>query len=157
MPRLKTQSEVATMRYLREKTSIPVPDVYYYDANPYNRLGGEYILMSKVNARPTCCDGCKLDNELRDFHQGIGYPPFSSLLLNVQRPNQDPVQECSIYHNTPVRAALLKTRISLFRIIFTSTHYVVYHIISLTNTDCNTPTTQKFPVHASNVHDAVSY
>lgn len=48
MPRLKTESEVATMHYLREHTSIPVPTVYYYDANPYNRLGGEYILMSKV-------------------------------------------------------------------------------------------------------------
>ena len=49
MPRLKTESEVATMNYLREHTSIPVPEVYHYDANPYNRLGGEYILMSKVS------------------------------------------------------------------------------------------------------------
>ena len=48
MPRLKTESEVATMQYLRTKTSIPVPDVYHYDANPYNPLGGEYILMSQV-------------------------------------------------------------------------------------------------------------
>ncbi|KAL6303218.1 hypothetical protein BKA93DRAFT_788604 [Sparassis latifolia] len=48
MPRLKTESEVATMKYLREHTSIPVPTVYDYDANPYNRLGGEYILMSKA-------------------------------------------------------------------------------------------------------------
>jgi hypothetical protein len=48
MPRIKTESEVATMHYLREQTSIPVPTVYHYDANPYNRLGGEFILMSKV-------------------------------------------------------------------------------------------------------------
>ncbi|RPD65621.1 hypothetical protein L226DRAFT_530838 [Lentinus tigrinus ALCF2SS1-7] len=48
MPRLKTESEVATMNYLRHYTAIPVPDVYHYDANPYNRLGGEYILMSKA-------------------------------------------------------------------------------------------------------------
>ncbi|KAG6332731.1 hypothetical protein ID866_6356 [Astraeus odoratus] len=48
MPRLKTESEVATIQYLRDKTSIPVPDIYHYDSNPYNRLGGEYILMSKV-------------------------------------------------------------------------------------------------------------
>jgi hypothetical protein len=52
MPRLKTESEVATMRYLRERTSIPVPDVYHYDSNPFNRLGGEYILMSKVRVVP---------------------------------------------------------------------------------------------------------
>ena len=48
MPRLKTESEVATMNYLRRHTNIPVPTVYHYDSNPYNRLGGEYILMSKV-------------------------------------------------------------------------------------------------------------
>jgi hypothetical protein len=48
MPRLKTESEVATMEYIRTYTSIPVPTVYFYDSNPYNRLGGEYIIMSKV-------------------------------------------------------------------------------------------------------------
>ncbi|KAG9311592.1 hypothetical protein JVU11DRAFT_7801 [Chiua virens] len=52
MPRLKTQSEVATMQYLRERTSIPVPDIYFYDSNPFNRLGGEYILMSKASGIP---------------------------------------------------------------------------------------------------------
>ena len=48
MPRYKTESEVATMEYLREHTNIPVPRIHHYDASPYNRLGGEYILMSKV-------------------------------------------------------------------------------------------------------------
>ncbi|KIM74140.1 hypothetical protein PILCRDRAFT_828561 [Piloderma croceum F 1598] len=52
MPRLKTQSEVATLRYLRENTPVPVPTVYHYDSNPYNRLGGEYILMSKAPGLP---------------------------------------------------------------------------------------------------------
>ena len=49
MPRLKTESEVATMQYLRAYTNIPVPVVYAWDSNPYNRLGGEYILMSRVS------------------------------------------------------------------------------------------------------------
>ena len=48
MPRVKTESEVATMDFLRKYTNFPVPTVFHYDANPYNRLGGEYILMSKV-------------------------------------------------------------------------------------------------------------
>lgn len=48
LPKLKTESEVATLRYLRANTSVPVPEVYWYDANPYNRLGGEYIVMEKV-------------------------------------------------------------------------------------------------------------
>ncbi|KAI0746886.1 hypothetical protein C8Q80DRAFT_1121584 [Daedaleopsis nitida] len=52
MPRLKTESEVATMRYLRQHSKIPVPEVYHYDSNPYNRLGGEYILMSKAPGIP---------------------------------------------------------------------------------------------------------
>ncbi|THH11350.1 hypothetical protein EW146_g8068, partial [Bondarzewia mesenterica] len=52
MPRIKTESEVATMDYIRTYTNIPVPDVYFYDSNPYNRLGGEYILMSKAKGVP---------------------------------------------------------------------------------------------------------
>ncbi|KAH7912620.1 hypothetical protein BJ138DRAFT_1060680 [Hygrophoropsis aurantiaca] len=52
MPRLKTESEVATMQYLRDNTSVPVPFVHHYDSNPYNRLGGEYILMSKAPGIP---------------------------------------------------------------------------------------------------------
>ncbi|KAH8097079.1 hypothetical protein BXZ70DRAFT_895477 [Cristinia sonorae] len=52
MPNLKTESEVATMRYLRERTNIPVPTVYHYDSNPYNRLGGEFIIMSKAVGVP---------------------------------------------------------------------------------------------------------
>ncbi|KAI0938657.1 hypothetical protein AcV5_000290 [Taiwanofungus camphoratus] len=52
MPRLKTESEVATMQYLREHTSIPVPIVHHYDSNPFNRLGGEYIIMSKASGIP---------------------------------------------------------------------------------------------------------
>lgn len=65
MPRLKTESEVATMRYLREHTSIPVPEVYQYDANPYNRLGGEYILMSKVSRIASCLPCVFTKNILR--------------------------------------------------------------------------------------------
>lgn len=48
MPRIKTESEVATMDFLRKYTNFPVPSVFHYDSSPYNRLGGEYILMSKV-------------------------------------------------------------------------------------------------------------
>ncbi len=62
MPRRKTESEVATMEYIRTYTTIPVPDVYFYDSNPYNRLGGEYIIMSKVGfiliSLPRSRDSC---------------------------------------------------------------------------------------------------
>ena len=52
MPRLKTESEVATINYLRLHTLIPVPSIYHWDANPYNRLGHEYIIMSKAPGVP---------------------------------------------------------------------------------------------------------
>ncbi|KAF7289806.1 hypothetical protein MIND_01354900 [Mycena indigotica] len=52
MPRLKTESEIATLRYLREKTQLSVPEIHHYDSNPYNRLGGEYIIMSKAPGIP---------------------------------------------------------------------------------------------------------
>ncbi len=50
------------MEYIRTYTTIPVPDVYFYDSNPYNRLGGEYIIMSKVGfiliSLPRSRDSC---------------------------------------------------------------------------------------------------
>ncbi|KAJ6484473.1 hypothetical protein C8R47DRAFT_980813 [Mycena vitilis] len=52
MPRIKTESEIATLRFLREQTNVPVPQVHFFDANPYNRLGGEWILMSKAPGVP---------------------------------------------------------------------------------------------------------
>jgi hypothetical protein len=54
MPRIKTESEVATMDFLRKYTNVPVPIVYHRDSNPYNRLGGEYLLMSKVVDSLSC-------------------------------------------------------------------------------------------------------
>ncbi|TDL14409.1 hypothetical protein BD410DRAFT_734132 [Rickenella mellea] len=52
MPRLKTESEVATLAWLRAHTDVPVPQVLSYDASPYNRLGGEWMLMSKAQGIP---------------------------------------------------------------------------------------------------------
>jgi hypothetical protein len=72
MPRLKTESEVATMAYIREHTSIPVPEVYHYDANPYNRLGGEYILMSKAPGVP-----------LSRVYHSMGHGDLVKLLENI--------------------------------------------------------------------------
>ena len=72
MPRLKTESEVATMEYLRTFTNIPVPDVFYYDSNPYNRLGGEYILMSKAKGIP-----------LSRVYHGLSYKELVGLLRNM--------------------------------------------------------------------------
>lgn len=84
MPRLKILSEVATLRYLRENTPVPVPTVYHYDCNPYNRLGGEYILMSKV------CTGDLWRRDRRGFIPRYSYTgprrtTFKSLPFHVTR------------------------------------------------------------------------
>ncbi len=52
MPKLKVESEVATINYLRAHTNVPVPTIFHYDSNPYNKLGYEYILMSKAAGVP---------------------------------------------------------------------------------------------------------
>ncbi|KAF8157135.1 hypothetical protein B0H34DRAFT_712357 [Crassisporium funariophilum] len=72
MPRLKTESEVATINYLRQNTSVPVPTIYHYDSNPFNRLGGEWILMSKASGIP-----------LSRVYHGLGYNDLVKLLKNL--------------------------------------------------------------------------
>jgi aminoglycoside phosphotransferase (APT) family kinase protein len=79
MPRLKTQSEVATLRYLRENTPVPVPTVYHYDSNPYNRLGGEYILMSKVRLDNHSSPWLSHVHHVTSVHLGPGFTTFKSI------------------------------------------------------------------------------
>ena len=47
-PFYKTASEVATLSYIREHTTIPVPSVVAYSSTAENELGCEWILMEKV-------------------------------------------------------------------------------------------------------------
>lgn len=47
-PFYKTASEIATLRYLRRQTSIPVPEVIAYNCTVENELGFEWILMEKI-------------------------------------------------------------------------------------------------------------
>lgn len=47
----KAMSEIETMRYVRKNTSIPVPDVYFYDLNPGNRVGAPFVLMERIPGR----------------------------------------------------------------------------------------------------------
>ena len=48
IPFFKTESEVATMAFLRAKTSVPAPRVFAWDSSAKNALGFEWILMEKV-------------------------------------------------------------------------------------------------------------
>jgi hypothetical protein len=51
-PSVKTQSEVATVTFVRKNTTIPVPRMLAHDANLRNELGFEWILMECMEARP---------------------------------------------------------------------------------------------------------
>ncbi|KAJ6614811.1 hypothetical protein B0H10DRAFT_2191330 [Mycena sp. CBHHK59/15] len=44
----KLSSEVATMRYVKAKTSIPVPTIYFYDDDIDGKVGGPWMLMEYI-------------------------------------------------------------------------------------------------------------
>ncbi|OHE99813.1 hypothetical protein CORC01_04949 [Colletotrichum orchidophilum] len=48
LPRIKTENEVAVMRWVREHTSVPVPAVLRWDASSDNALGYEFTLLERV-------------------------------------------------------------------------------------------------------------
>ena len=48
--RAKSASEIATARYLKRLSSIPVPEIYYYDLNP-NDIGAPVVLMERMPGR----------------------------------------------------------------------------------------------------------
>lgn len=91
MPRLKTESEIATLQYLRDNTPVPVPTVYHYDSNPYNRLGGEYILMSKVSNPLSICISLQVVTcqcqapgiPLSKVYHSMSHDQLVSLLRNI--------------------------------------------------------------------------
>ena len=51
-PKLKTESEVATLDWIYRNTELPVPKVKCYDSTRDSPVGFEWILMSRVEGRP---------------------------------------------------------------------------------------------------------
>ncbi|KAM5439426.1 hypothetical protein MferCBS31731_004522 [Microsporum ferrugineum] len=47
-----TESEVATLKYVKQHTNVPVPEVYTWCSNPVNPVGAEYIIMEKAAGVP---------------------------------------------------------------------------------------------------------
>ncbi|KAM0414695.1 hypothetical protein ACHAPT_013457 [Fusarium lateritium] len=95
-PRYKTLSEVATIRWLSEVTTVPVPQVIQYDSSRDSPIGFEWILMAKLSGISLSdawarIDFSKKSTLVRQFASfaaclyrnqlsGIGniYPPVSS-------------------------------------------------------------------------------
>ncbi|KAL2132388.1 hypothetical protein VTI74DRAFT_3865 [Chaetomium olivicolor] len=51
-PFFKTESEIATMEYVRRHTTMPVPPVIAYSSSDDNELGYEWILMEMMPGEP---------------------------------------------------------------------------------------------------------
>ncbi|KLO04574.1 hypothetical protein SCHPADRAFT_840467 [Schizopora paradoxa] len=51
-PKDKMDSEVATLKYLAKKTSVPVPAVIFWNSDADNAVGAEYMFISKVPGVP---------------------------------------------------------------------------------------------------------
>ncbi|KAJ6609787.1 kinase-like domain-containing protein [Mycena sp. CBHHK59/15] len=49
--RLVFESEVATLKYLKANTSIPVPEVYYSNSDP-KEVGARYMIIERINGLP---------------------------------------------------------------------------------------------------------
>ncbi|KAH8829747.1 hypothetical protein DL96DRAFT_1460872 [Flagelloscypha sp. PMI_526] len=48
----KLRSEVATLQYIALHTSVPVPEVYHWNADATNEVGAEYMIMQKIPGTP---------------------------------------------------------------------------------------------------------
>lgn len=51
-PQTKTESEVATLGWVKQHTPLPVPHVRAYDSSRNNPLGYEWLLMTKLEGKP---------------------------------------------------------------------------------------------------------
>jgi hypothetical protein len=42
------ESEIATMKYIKQHSSIPLPIVHGFDLDPANAVGAEYMFMEAL-------------------------------------------------------------------------------------------------------------
>ena len=47
----KATSEIATLRYVKQHTNIPVPEILYHDLDSANDVGVPFVLMEKLPGR----------------------------------------------------------------------------------------------------------
>lgn len=61
----KGESEIATIRYVKQNTSIPVPEIYYHDLDPENEVGAAFMLMERLPGHDLykSWDGLSLDHK----------------------------------------------------------------------------------------------
>ncbi|RAH47392.1 phosphotransferase family protein [Aspergillus brunneoviolaceus CBS 621.78] len=74
VPRIKTENETAILTWLREHTSIPVPDVVAFDVTSANPLGCEYLICNR-------CPG----QAISDIYSTLSEAQLDSILLQLMK------------------------------------------------------------------------
>lgn len=59
----KTESELATMEYVRQHTTIPVPQIYLVNFNRNHVVGAAFVLMEKVEGTKAAATWYKMSHE----------------------------------------------------------------------------------------------
>ncbi|KAI8656475.1 hypothetical protein NCS56_01251600 [Fusarium sp. Ph1] len=73
----KEESEIATIRYVKHHTSIPVPEIYYQDLNPDNEVGAAFVLMGKLSGRHLY----KTWDNLSLYHKKVALSQIVSIIV----------------------------------------------------------------------------
>ncbi|KAI4157290.1 MAG: hypothetical protein LQ342_008408 [Letrouitia transgressa] len=92
-PRLTTNSEVATIKYLQSKTRIPIPKILEWSDNSTNAIGSEYIIMEHAKGvqlhqlwpamsleQQVACTGAIVEN-IKQM-AAIDFPAYGSLYFD---------------------------------------------------------------------------
>jgi Phosphotransferase enzyme family len=75
------ESEVATLRLLKAKTSIPVPAVYGYDSRYENEIGTPYILMEAMPGKRLWAGGRA--DFIPEKHKSKVYTQIANILIQL--------------------------------------------------------------------------
>ncbi|PWY89845.1 phosphotransferase family protein [Aspergillus heteromorphus CBS 117.55] len=91
---LTTESEVATLKFLRSYTSIQVPEVFAWNSDPTNPVGAEYILMERIRGialserwdAMNTLDRYKIIDQIIKMEkelEGLKFPAYGSLYMRA--------------------------------------------------------------------------
>ncbi|EPQ52147.1 hypothetical protein GLOTRDRAFT_140571 [Gloeophyllum trabeum ATCC 11539] len=95
VPPSKMKSEIATIKYVREHTNIPVPEVLLHDSDEDGSVGAEWMVMEYVNSLPLSQMWFSMSEDQRQgavqgiagvFHQllGLRFDKIGSLYENEE-------------------------------------------------------------------------
>ncbi|KAF8527768.1 kinase-like domain-containing protein [Gautieria morchelliformis] len=100
--RNRVSSEAATLCWVRENTTIPVPEVIAFDENPDNEVGAAYIIEERILGCPlhdvwsdpmlTFEDRKRIVQQLADFQAQListSFPMIGSIFINKETKQYD--------------------------------------------------------------------